>query len=314
MKVAVIGASGYLGGLIVRHVGADPNVESILGLDIVHPKSLVPKMTFQEADVRCADFARLLAGVDVVYHLAFIVEPPKKLSMRDIDQINIEGSRRVFEGAISAGVPKIIYASSVAAYGAHPDNPVPLCEDSLLRPNNDWYYSRTKGAVEDILNTVQGHSPSTIIIRYRPSIFLGPGINNTVGKGLSGKTLYCFPEDPKIDLCWDEDVAEAFRLGLGYRRSDIFNLAGKGPMTTREMGVLMGKRVVVLRPWVFFPICRLAARLGMIPQGVAGWAGSLMRYPVLVSAKRAKERLGWRPRHDAAQTLLRFMQGMARGN
>ena len=46
--------------------------------------------------------------------------------MREIDANNIEGSRRVFESAMAGGVPKTIYASSVMAYGAHPDNPVPL--------------------------------------------------------------------------------------------------------------------------------------------------------------------------------------------
>jgi len=69
--------------------------------------------------VRHEDFRGLFQGVDVVYHLAFMVEPPKTLSMREIDEINIEGSRRVFEGAMAGGVRKIIYASSVMAYGTH---------------------------------------------------------------------------------------------------------------------------------------------------------------------------------------------------
>ena len=308
LRVAVVGVSGYLGGLITRSLEFDPNVASILGLDIFPPKHMPKKLVFRKADVRHADFRGLFQGVDVVYHLAFIVEPPKALSMREIDEINIEGSRRVFEGAMAGGVRKIIYASSVMAYGAHPDSPVPLIEESPLRPNSDWYYSKTKGAVEAMLNDLQKRHLTTIVIRFRPSIFLGPTINNSIGKGLSGRVLFCLHEDPKIDLAWDEDIAEAFRLALYYDCSDVFNLTGGGPLTTREMGLLLGKRVFTLRLWWLLPVCRFVAKLGLIPEGYLGWLAFPMRYPVLVSTEKAKDRLGWHPKHDAAQTLIRFAE------
>lgn len=310
MKVAVTGISGYLGGVLVRLLQADPAVESILGLDIVEPSSLPAKAVFTKADVRDAPFASLLTGMDALYHLAFIVEPPRRMPMTEIDRINVEGSRRVFEGALAAGVPKIIYASSVSAYGAHSDNPVPLVEDDLLRPNQDWYYSRTKGAVEEILDVLQQRRPAAVIIRFRPSIFLGPSIRNTIGKAIAGRVLFCLTPDPKIDLAWDEDIAEAFRLALHYDRSDIFNLAGDGPLTTREMGRLLHRRVIVVPAWWLMPVCRLAARLGLLSPGMLEWLRVPSNHSILVNAEKAKARLGWRPRHTAAQALIRYVNNL----
>ncbi|RJR25916.1 MAG: NAD-dependent epimerase/dehydratase family protein [Desulfobacteraceae bacterium] len=308
MRVAVTGVSGYLGRLIARSMDADPEVESILGLDIVEPKTLPHKMAFQKTDVRDADFAGLFRGVDVVYHLAFIVEPPKMISMAEIDEINIQGSRRVFEGAIAAGVPKIVYSSSVAAYGAHADNPVPLLEDSPLRPNSDWYYSRAKGAVEGFLDDLQGQNPATVIIRFRPCMFLGPTISNSARKALSGRVLLCIHEDTKIDLAWDEDIADAFHMALGYKSSDIFNLAGEGPLTTMEMGALINKRVLVLKPWWLIPACRFAVKLGLVSRGQMEWLQASLNYPLIVSAEKARKKLGWKPRFNAGQALVRFVK------
>jgi UDP-glucose 4-epimerase len=310
MKVGITGVSGYLGGLIARALDADPEVESILGLDIVKPDDSPPKMTFQQVDVRDGDFSELFSGIDVVYHLAFIVEPPRKLTIAQVDAINIDGSRNVFEGAIKAGVPKIIYSSSAAAYGAHPDNPIPLYEDSPLRPNDNWYYSKTKGAVESLLDEIQKQSPDTIIIRFRPSIFLGPKVNNSIGKGLAGKVLICLNTGLKIDLCWDEDIVKAFCLALGYDRSDIFNLSGEEPLTTHEMGELLGRRVVTLNPKWVLPLCRLAVKLKLLSTGMYQWFEVGVSGPFVVSTGRAKEKLGWIPAYNAADTLVKYTQSL----
>lgn len=306
MKVAITGVSGYLGGVIARSLAADPGVEAILGLDVVPPRHATAKATFQEADVRRADFATLLAGIDVLYHLAFVVDPPRKLSMEVIESINVNGSRRVFEGALAAGVPKIVYASSAAAYGAHWDNPVPMVEESPLRPNGDWYYSRTKGEVERMLDELQARHPAAVIVRFRPSVVLGPGVANTIGQSFTRRVVFCTDPGLRLDLVWDEDVAEAFRLALRHDRSDVFNLTGGAPLTAPEMGALLGRRVVRVPRALLLPCCRLLAWSGLLGRGKLEWVEVAFGGPILVSAERARVRLGWKPRYDAAGTLRRF--------
>jgi len=306
MKVAITGVSGYLGRLIVSVLGADPAVNSILGLDIVSPNIDSPKFSFQYADVRSANFKELLQGIDVVYHLAFIVEPPKRMSITTIDEINIDGSKRLFEGASAAGVSKLIYSSSVAAYGAHSDNADGLTEDSPLRPNEDWYYSRAKGRIEFYLNEFEKMHPEIIVIRFRPSIFLGPTINNSFRTFFSNRWILCLKDNIKLDLCWDQDIAEAFRLALHYNRSDIFNLTGGDPVTTEEIGAVLGKKVLHLNHKFVTVSLKIAHFLGMLSKPSLEWITVGLRGPITVSAQKAQERLSWKPRFSTKEALLEY--------
>jgi len=310
MKVAITGVSGYLGQLLLRRLAEEPAVESILGLDAAPSAFQSPKLTFEQADVRTAPFAELFKGRDVVYHLAFIVEPRKNMRDAEVDEINIGGSERVFRGAAAAGVSKVIYSSSCAAYGAHPDNPAALTEDSPLRPNQNWYYSRTKGAVERFLDEFQQQHPALIIIRFRPSIFLGPSINNSVAKLYHGRLLISIDRTIKTDLCWDEDIVEAFFLALNYPRSDVFNLTGGGPLTMDEVGAILGRRVLHVGRPLALGVTKLLCALRLEPPGALEWIETGAAGPILVSTERARERLGWQPRFDSAATLRKYVDSL----
>ncbi len=306
MRVAVTGSSGYLGQLVVQALDADPAVQSLVGLDIHPSRFTSPTLTHQFADVRTADFERYFEGCDAVVHLAFIVQPPKGMSMQTIDDINIDGSRRVFDAAVAAGAKRILYASSIAAYGAHPDNPTGLTEDFPLRPNPNWYYSRTKGVVERMLDQLQRAHPALIVLRFRPSIFIGPSTNNTMGKMFEAPLMFMVRPQDLVDLCWDADVVEAFRLGLHYDRSDIFNLSGADPRSLREYADLVHKRVVEVPDGAFKLLARVGHGLGLINQADYDWSTALVGGAINVSADRARKRLGWQPQYDAASTLLAF--------
>ena len=306
MKVALTGVSGYLGQLTLPLLDKHLGVESILGLDIAPCPFHSPKCSFQTADMRTADFKTLLKGMDVLYHLAFVVEPPKGMTIKTIDEINIQGSKNVLQGAVAAGVSKIIVASSIAAYGAHPDNPEVLTEESPLRPNADWYYSRAKGEIEAFLDALQAQHPETTIIRFRPSTFLGPSIRNPIGKQYLSRSLIGLKKGYRVDHCWDGDVAEAFVLALSCEKSDTFNLAGENPITLDDAGRLLGKKVVYLNQGLVSFAVRVAAALGLAPPGMRDWVDVATRGSILVSANKAKVELGWKPRFDSAGALREF--------
>lgn len=306
MKVTLTGVSGYLGQLILPLLDKHRGVESILGLDIAPCPFRSPKCSFQTADMRTADFKTLFQGTDVLYHLAFVVEPPKRMTIKTIDEINIQGSKNVLREAVAAGVSKIIVASSIAAYGAHPDNPEVLTEESPLRPNAEWYYSRAKGEIEAFLDALQAQHLETTVIRFRPSTFLGPAIRNPIGRQYWSRSLIGLKKGYRVDHCWDEDVAEAFVLALSYEKSDTFNLAGENPITLDDAGRLLGKKVVYLNQGLVSSAVRIAAALGLAPPGMRDWVDVATRGSILVSANKAKVELGWKPRFDSAGALCEF--------
>src|SRR3954451_24309101 len=81
------------------------------------------KMDYRRGDVRdAAALGDAFAGADVVVHLAFMITGA---AGRDtISAINVDGRVHAFPAAAAAGARRFVYASSVAAYGFSPDNPV----------------------------------------------------------------------------------------------------------------------------------------------------------------------------------------------
>src|SRR5215208_5749723 len=104
----------------------------------------------------------LVADADVVVHLAFIVVRASE----DSYEINIEGSRNVFEAAVDAGVARLVYTSSVAAYGYQDEVDGPLTEDVPARGTERHAYSHQKAEVERLLwETVAAADVKTYVFR-----------------------------------------------------------------------------------------------------------------------------------------------------
>ena len=113
--------------------------------------------------------AALVEDADVVVHLAFMIMGGAQESRR----VNLDGSRNVFEATAAAGVKRLVYASSVAAYGFHEENPQPLTEDVPARGTAAHYYSAQKAEVEALLaETLDGSRTAAYV--FRPCIVAGP--------------------------------------------------------------------------------------------------------------------------------------------
>ena len=75
-----------------------------------------------------------------------------------MEDINVAGTRNVITACQQASVGHLLYTSSATAYGFHPDNEIPLTEDSPLRGNDDFTYSKNKKEIEFIFQDfIQDH-------------------------------------------------------------------------------------------------------------------------------------------------------------
>ena len=129
------------------------------------------KTEYRQGDVTDAGSVRgLVKGADVVVHLAFAILDASDATR----ELNVEGSRRVFEEAGKAGVERICYASSVAAYGFHDDNPDWLTEDIPPRGSPEHPYSQQKAEVERVLGEVLLRHENTAAYAFRPCVVAGP--------------------------------------------------------------------------------------------------------------------------------------------
>jgi nucleoside-diphosphate-sugar epimerase len=301
-------------------------VESVLGMA---RRSFDPteegrqKVAYRRGDIldRGA-LAALFDGADVAVHLAFAIFG----SHAETREVNLQGTRNVFEAALKAGVSRLVYASSVAAYGFYPENPQPLTEDVPTRGSEGFYYSAQKAELEDLLDELLAGSGVQGYV-FRPSIVAGPRatmlIRQLVENVRLGDPLPLLRRgverlplakpvipDPGVpfQLVHHDDVASAMAAAIcGDGPPGAYNLAGDGKVRVADVARSIGWRSVpVPRPAVILGIA--AARHLPFGPSLLEWATALDT-PVLMDTTKARRDLGWKPKFDAQETLAQTAKG-----
>jgi nucleoside-diphosphate-sugar epimerase len=312
MRVVVTGGSGQLGTCVLRKLAGDRSVRSLVSLDVRPPCVASAKLESRQVDVRDADLPRHFQGADAVVHLAFLVT--ERADRSAFWEINVGGSKNVFEAAASAGVPTIAYASSVAAYGALPDHPRPLREDAQRRHDPSFPYALCKFEVEEFLDGFEASHRDIAISRMRPAILAGERIEHSLGRALSWRLVPDLEGLAPLPFVWDEDVADAFALALKQRARGAYNLAADGQLTAAELARASGfRRVPIPRALLHgaLSLSPLLARAGLAEVD-RSWLDRVAM-PLDVSSERAKSVLGWRPRYPTAEDVARQLGRTAPG-
>ena len=317
LTVAVTGPTGEIGISAVDALERDPAVDRIIGMA---RRPFDPethgwtKTAYQQGDILDRDAVdALVADADVVIHLAFIVLGTREESQR----VNVAGTRNVFEATVAAKRPtRLVYTSSVAAYGYHSDNPVPLTEDTPVRGSAEHYYSEQKAACEAVLSeTTEGSSLGVFVLR--PCIVAGPKATaladampwNQLPATLRSATaavpllkpLFPDPGTP-MQLIHHDDVAAAIALAATTSApAGAYNLAGDGQVSLSEVGAALGARPVRVPGAAATIASAVIARVPFLPSSTE-WLHAA-KTSVVMDISKAKTVLGWTPRYTAAETL-----------
>lgn len=237
MKIAVTGASGVFGRGIAARLRSEGH--EVVGLARHRPRNWFSDSDFVEGDIRDADkVRRAVNGADVVAHCAWVVNsnPDEKLT-RDI---NIGGTQNVLDAMDQSGSRRIVFASSVLAYGARTQAGGRLKEDDPLNPAPDHFYAFHKARVEGMLAECGKEW-----VAIRPGIVVGRDVDNTVMRLLGSPA---FPNvegsaDRPLQIVHTDDVHRFFvRAVLGHETGPV-NLAAAGEPTVRDITAKLGRRL-----------------------------------------------------------------------
>jgi len=320
LTVAVTGPTGEVGKPFISALERAPEVGRVIGMarrPFDYADRGWEKFEYRRGDILDRDAVdALVEEADVVVHLAFVIVAGRGESR----EINRTGSRTVFDAAVAAGAKRLVYTSSVAAYGFHRELPAELTEEVPARGTGRHPYSADKAAVEEELEQAVAGSETGAYV-FRPCIVAGPDAPLllelvpllAVGRRLPGPVRWALGRTPSLrpvlpdpgvpfQLVHHDDVAAALAAAtLGHGDPGVYNLAGPGELTVSDLARELG--------WHSIPAPRLAvsaaaeatALMPFLPPEAA-WIETVRR-PLLMDSARARRELHWMPQHTARETL-----------
>jgi D-erythronate 2-dehydrogenase len=198
--VLILGAAGMIGRKLTARLVADQNVggsaiERLTLADVVPPQQ--PASAAAQVELLATDLAtpgeteRLVEGrPDLIFHLAAVVSGEAEADFDKGYRVNLEGTRALLEAVRTAHTadnyhPRLVFASSIAVYGAPLPNPIP--EDFQETPLTSYGTQKAMGELLLADYTRRGFVDG-IGIRL-PTICIRPGPPNRAASGFFSSIL-----------------------------------------------------------------------------------------------------------------------------
>jgi nucleoside-diphosphate-sugar epimerase len=286
LSVRVTGASGRLGSRVLAELEADHAVYIADGL---------------EDDGTGTDASR---SVDVVVHLG--AGDHDTLARRR--QNLTEGVVASLAEAIERDANHLVLVSSAMVYGAWSNNPVPLTEDAILRPDVGFVYARQLAAAEAMADRWRRQRPGRTVAVLRPVVPMAAGATSQLAGALAAGLGQRFgEEDPPAQFLHLDDLASAVVLAVRDRLDGVFNVAPDGWVAGERVRALTGERPRIQLPDRLDEVIsawRWRFQRGPIPPGLRSYT----RAPWVVANDRLKA-AGWRPTVTNEQVYVEGTEG-----
>jgi UDP-glucose 4-epimerase len=322
VRVVVTGASGNVGTSVLRALSLDGNVAEVVGIARRLPALKVPKTRWAQADIVRDDLTAIFDGADAVVHLAWAIQPSRDAA--ELQAINVEGSRRVFDAAARAGVKVLVHASSIGAYSPGPKDEPGVDESWPTDGVPTSFYARHKAACERLLDRFEQANPDIRCVRLRPGLIFKRQSASEQRRYFGGPLVPTFlarpsliplvPDTPRLrfQAVHADDVADAYRLAVVSNEArGAYNVAAEPVLDPDRLAEILDARKLPLPQAVLRGVAALTWRLRLQPSP-EGWVDMALSVPVMNTA-RIRTELGWQPRKSAADALLELLAGLRSG-
>lgn len=204
------------------------------------------------------------------------------------------GAADLLADVATSGATHLVLVSSAMVYGALPNNPVPLTEDAVLRPDPACTFARQLASVEEVVEEWRRGASGRTVAVLRPAVTMADDGTPILARALAAGLGQRFAEaDPAAQFVHLDDVASAIELAVARRLDGVFNVAADGWVPGERVRALAGetprlplpqrmREVVAALRWRF--------QRGPIPPGLVSYTRETW---VVGNDKLRAE--GWRP-------------------
>jgi UDP-glucose 4-epimerase len=301
-KVLVTGIAGGQGGVVAHHLLARNGSYTVHGVDREPWAECPREIGMSVADMRKRKLEDVIRKQrpDTIVHLAFIRHFGVHPALRH--EVNVNGTRRLLEFAVTHGVEQVVICSSSYVYGALPENPYYMDESYPLNVSRTYPEVRDLTEVDMLASAFLWRHPETVITLLRPVSVLGGRVRNAIVRYLRHDyvpTVLGF--DPMVQVIHEEDVAEAIALAIEKRARGIFNLVGPGAVPLHVVISETGGTPVPLPESLLRPVIDGLFRSGLypLPPGAMDFA----KYQCTLDGSRFVAATGFAARHSLAETF-----------
>ena len=311
MRILITGAAGFLGQQLLADLAVQQPGWSLFAADIRElPGNLryanVYPLHLDISQPAAVGKAVAACRPDAIVHLASVVSPPPGMSEATLHAIDVGGTQALIEAAAANAVEQLIITSSGAAYGYYPENAEWIDEHDPLRGHNKFAYAKHKREVEELLVQARIAHPQLRQLILRPGTILGKRVNNQITDLFKKRAVLGIQgSDSRFVFIWDQDVVSIIRKGLEKGASGIYNLAGDGALSLREIAQILRKPYRPLPAALIQGVLRVLKPLRLSQYGPE--QVDFLRYRPVLANRRLKEEFGYTPRYTSREAFIAFL-------
>jgi nucleoside-diphosphate-sugar epimerase len=267
----------------------------------------VAGVTWRVTDVRDPALAAKLEGVDVVVHAD--MDTSADTDPRQRRAFNLRGAQTVLTVAAAERIGRVVLLSSAMAYGARPDNPVPLPEDAPLLAAADGSVAGDMLEIEQLARRSRRVNPATTVVVVRPAALVGNAIDTLLTRHFEAPRLLAVRGcAPRWQFCHVDDLVGAMELAAIGAVNGDFAVGCDGWLAQAEIEAISGLKSIELPARLTFGTAQRLHRLGVTPAPAAELHYEV--YPWVVDCAVLRS-AGWRPAYDNVTVLQSLLAARA---
>lgn len=308
-RVLVTGVSRFLGGRLAQRLEQDPEIETIIGVDLEDPSVELERTEFVRADIRNPLILKVLnaAQIDTLVHASVIATPSRAGGRAMMKEINVIGTLQLLAAAQkSECLQKLVMKSTTAVYGSEPTDPAIFTEEMAPRSQPRTGYAKDAVEVENYARGFGRRRPDVTLTLLRFANFIGPLIDTPLTRYFQ---LPVMPTpmgfDPRIQFLHEDDAIEVLHRSVRGDHAGTFNVAGDGVLYLSQAIRMAGKAPMpILLPFANF-VAGLIRRTNLVdfsPEQIR-----FLLYGRVGDVSRLKEAFGFTPRFSTREAFHDFV-------